>query len=73
MSGCVDKSATREKNSLVVLRAGIYTAADSGGKRVKIDKKTPGLVIKSFGNQVLVSISDDRTVLAHERACEKLQ
>ena len=73
MSSCVEKLSTPDNNSLVVLRAGIYTAADSGGKRVKIDKKTPGLVIKSFGNQVLVSISDDRTVLAHERACEKLQ
>ena len=61
------------KNSLVILKAGIYTAADSGGKRVKINKKTPGLVIKSLGNQMVVSIGDDKTVLAHEKSCEKPQ
>jgi len=60
-------------NSLVVLEAGIYTSADSGAKRVKIEKKTPGLIIKNLGNQVMVSVAGDRTVLVHRRACEKLQ
>jgi|LWDU01.1.fsa_nt_gi hypothetical protein len=74
MNDCVENLLSEgQKDTLVILKAGIYTSADSGGKRVRIDKKTPGLVIRSFGNQIVVSIGNNKTILTHERECEKLQ
>jgi|TARA_R110000824_G_scaffold181438_7_gene362229 hypothetical protein len=74
MNSCVENLLSGEqKDTLVILKVGIYTSADSGGKRVRVDKKTPGLVIRSFGNQIVVSIGDNKTVLTNERECEKLQ
>ena len=67
-----DQGTTSEKGSLVVLKKGIYTSGNVGGKRIRICEKTPGLVTDRFGEQVLVSIDEGCTVLVHINACEEV-
>ena len=72
MNRCMEHSA-QEENNLVVLRTGFYINADPGGKRVRILKKTPGLVISRYNEQVVIVMPTGETILALESACEKLQ
>ena len=63
----------QEENNLVVLCTGLYISAESGGKRVHISKKTPGLIIKRYDEQAVVAVPTGETILISESACEKLQ
>ena len=72
MNQCMEFS-TQEENNLVVLHTGFYINADPGGKRVRILKRTPGLVIRRYNEQVVIAIPTGETVLVSESACEKLQ
>ena len=63
----------QEENNLVVLHTGLYTNADHGGKRVRILKRTPGLVIRRHDGQVVIAVPTGETILVPESAYEKLQ
>ena len=61
-----------EDSNLVVLQGGLYTNADSGGKRVRILKSTPGLIIKRYDEQAVVAVPSGETILVPASVCEKL-
>tara|TARA_R110001583_G_scaffold37801_4_gene122590 strand:+ start:366 stop:587 length:222 start_codon:yes stop_codon:yes gene_type:complete len=63
-----------ERNSrLVLIEKGIYMNAVGGGKRVRLDCETPGLIIDNLGSYKKVAVGENQIVLVHEKNCEQTQ
>ena len=47
--------------------------AVGGGKRVRLDCETPGLIIDNLGSYKKVAVGENQIVLVHEKNCEQTQ
>lgn len=67
-----DTLKTESRSGLVSLGAGIYTNADTGGNRVRIENQALGVIIDSFGDHYWVALQDGSTVMVHHASCKKV-
>ena len=68
------RSEDHSRNSkLVLIAEGIYMNAVGGGKRVRLDCETPGLIIDNLGSYKKVAVGEHQIVLVHEKNCEQTQ
>ena len=64
-------STCKNTSELVLIEKGIYMNAVGGGKRIRLDCETPGLIIDNFGAYKKVVVGENQIVLVHEKNCER--